>query len=369
MNIQSLKIADITNYLESIAPLAYQEDYDNSGLLIGSSEFEISSVLIALDCTEDIVDEAISIGCNFIVCHHPIIFRGLKNINGKNDIERAIIKAIKNDIAIYAIHTNLDNVHVGVNKKIADKIGLQHVRILSPKNQLLKKIATYVPIDQLEKLKNSLFEAGAGNIGNYDQCSFSVEGIGTFRGNEQSDPYVGLKGEQHNEKEQKLEVVFPTHLQQNILSALIKNHPYEEVAYDIYSIENFYDRVGAGMIGELPSPLTPNDFLQHLKSSMNLKSIRYTESFQTKIKTVAICGGAGSFLLKTALTQKADAFVSADFKYHEFFDADKRLMIADIGHYESEFFTKELLRDLILEKFPTFAVLLTQINTNPIKYF
>jgi dinuclear metal center YbgI/SA1388 family protein len=364
-----IKIENIINHLESIAPLVYQESYDNAGLLTGSAEMETDSVLVSLDCTEEVVDDAIDKGCKLIISHHPIIFNGLKKINGKNDIERTIIKAIKNDIAIYAIHTNLDNVHLGVNKRLAEIIGLKHTRVLLPKNQILKKLVTFIPVDHLSKVKDALFDAGAGNIGNYDQCSFAVEGIGTFRGNEQSNPFVGTKGKEHHEKEVKLEMIFPKHFQQNIIAALIRNHPYEEVAFDIISLDNFDDRIGAGMIGELNIPLSPIDFLGHLKQAMGLKSIRYTETNQAKIKTVAICGGAGSFLLKTALAQKADAFVTGDFKYHEFFDADKRLMIADVGHYESEFFTKELLRDLILEKFPTFAVLLTQINTNPIKYF
>ncbi len=369
MSNNSLIIKNITEHLESIAPIAYQENYDNCGLLTGDFDMPIKAILVSLDCTEEVVDEAIKNGCNLIVAHHPIIFSGLKKINGKNYVERTIIKAIKNDIAIYAIHTNLDNMHNGVNKKIADLLQLKHLRILSPKNNLLKKLSTYVPILEIEKVKSALFEAGAGHIGNYDQCSFSVEGKGTFRGNENSTPFVGEKGKQHEEYEAKLEVIFPVHLQTQVLTALIKSHPYEEVAYDFYSLDNFYERIGAGMIGELSIPLSTVNFLTHLKKSMNLNTIRYTESSKSMIKTVAICGGSGSFLLKTALAQNADVFVTADFKYHEFFDADKRLIIADIGHYESEIFTKDLLRDLILEKFPTFAVLLSQINTNPIKYF
>jgi len=369
MSNLTLKIGDIINHLESIAPLDYQESYDNSGLLTGNIETKVHSVLLSLDCTEEVVDDAIAKGCNFIVAHHPIIFKGLKKITGKTYVERVIIKAIKNDIAIYAIHTNLDNVQNGVNKKIANILGLKHQRILSPKDQIIKKLITFVPSDHLNKVKAALFNAGAGNIGNYDQCSFALEGLGTFRGNEHTTPFVGEIGKVHEGKEQRLEVVYPSYLQQEVISALIKSHPYEEVAFDIYKIDNFYDRVGAGMIGELPVPLNQDDFLKFLKGAMNLNCIRYTQLLNDTIQTVAVCGGAGSFLLKTALAQKADAFVTSDFKYHEFFDAEKRLMVADIGHYESEIFTKELLRDLILEKFPTFAVLLTQINTNPIKYF
>lgn len=369
MSNTSLKIKNITAHLESVAPLSYQESYDNAGLLTGNPETEITSVLITLDCTEEIVDEAISRGCNLIVAHHPIIFSGLKKITGRNYVERTIIKAIKNDIAIYAIHTNIDNVHNGVNKKIADKIGLKNLRILEPKTGLLKKLTTYVPVAHLEKVSAALFDAGAGNIGNYDQCSFYAEGTGTYRGNEKSNPFAGTSGKLHHEKENKLEVIFPSHLQTKITQALLTSHPYEEVAYDIFSLSNENSLIGAGVIGELESSVTPENFLTFLKQKMNLECIRFTQTNRKEIKRVAICGGSGSFLIKSALNQNADAFVTADVKYHDFFDAEKTLMIADIGHYESEIFTKELLRDIILEKFHTFAVLLTELNTNPIKYF
>lgn len=368
MSEHALKVKDIIAHLESVAPLVYQENYDNAGLLTGHSEMPVKGVLVTLDCTEAVVDEALARGCNLIVAHHPIIFGGLKKLNGKNYVERTVIKAIRNEVAIYAIHTNLDNVHHGVNRKIAERIGLKHTRVLAPKNGLLKKLATYVPAEHTEKVKKALFTAGAGHIGNYDECSFYTTGKGSFRGNDETHPFAGQKNVQHTEDENRLEVIFPAHIQQQVLAALIRVHPYEEVAYDIYTLDNYFEKIGAGMIGELPAPLEPEAFLQHLKSSMELGIIRYTPVSQP-VRTVAVCGGAGSFLLKTALSQKADAFVTADFKYHEFFDAENRLMIADIGHYESEIFTKDLLRDIILEKFPTFAVLLAQTNTNPINYF
>ncbi len=362
-----MKISEIMNCLEQVAPLQLQESYDNAGLITGESGWEVTGVLVTLDATEAVIDEAISKKCNLVVAHHPIVFSGLKKINGKTYVERTIIKAIKNDIAIYAIHTNLDNVQQGVNLKIAKKLGLINTQILQPKSGLLNKLVTFVPHASLEQVKKAIFEAGAGNIGNYDECSFAVTGNGTFRGNENSNPAAGKPGQQHTEPESRLETIFPSYLKNKVLAALFQAHPYEEVAYDIYTLENQWNGVGAGLIGELQEPMESMNFLKHLKIKMNIEAIRYTE-VDKPIRKVALCGGAGSFLLRHAISAGADAYVSADFKYHEFFDAENKVMIADIGHYESEFFTKELLKEIILEKFPTFAVLLSELNTNPIKY-
>jgi dinuclear metal center YbgI/SA1388 family protein len=363
-----MKIKEITSYLETIAPSDLQELYDNAGLIVGNADMEISGVLISLDCIEEVVDEAIANNCNLIVAHHPVVFGGLKKINGNNYVERTVIKAIKNDIAIYAIHTNLDNVHEGVNKRIADKLGLLRTHILSPKPNLLKKLVTFVPIEFAEKVKQAIFAAGAGHIGNYSECSFAAPGLGSFKASRDAKPLVGEIDKQHQEQEIRLETIFPAFLQTQIIAALIKVHPYEEVAYDIYPLENFYEKTGAGLVGELETEMTPEEFLKHLKNTMDLEVIRFT-SLSKNIKRVAVCGGAGSFLLKNAIWQGTDAFVTADFKYHEFFDAEKKLMIADIGHYESEKFTKELLSELILKKIHTFAVLLSKTNTNPVNYY
>lgn len=362
-----MKISEIMNCLEQVAPLQLQESYDNAGLITGESGWEVTGVLVTLDATEAVINEAISKKCNLVVAHHPIVFSGLKKINGKTYVERTIIKAIKNDIAIYAIHTNLDNVQQGVNQKIAEKLGLINTKILQPKGGLLNKLVTFVPHASLEQVKEAIFAAGAGNIGNYDGCSFTVTGNGTFRGNENSNPAAGKPGQQHTEPESRLETIFPSYLKNKVLNALFQAHPYEEVAYDIYPLENQWNNIGAGLIGDLQEPMEAMNFLKHLKIKMNTASIRYTE-VDKPIRKVALCGGAGSFLLRQAISAGADAYVSADFKYHEFFDAENKVMIADIGHYESEFFTKELLKEIILEKFPTFAVLLSEINTNPIKY-
>ncbi|MEZ5053826.1 MAG: Nif3-like dinuclear metal center hexameric protein [Chitinophagales bacterium] len=363
-----MKIAEIIQTIEDFAPLAYQESYDNAGLLIGNKNTECSGVLICLDALEAVIDEAIAKKFNLVVAHHPIIFSGLKKITGKNYIERVVIKAIKHDIAIYACHTNLDNVRLGVNNKIADSLGLKNRKILAPKNGLLKKLFTYVPTIHKEKLLNALFAAGAGNISNYSECSFSTDGIGTFKGNEQSNPYIGKKMERSYEPESKIEVIFPKNIEQKIRRTLLENHPYEEVAYEIISLDNTYQEIGSGLLGELEKPVAEKEFLSFLKQKMKTQCIRYTALRKRKIRHVAVCGGAGSFLLDTAIAQQADIFITADFKYHQFFDADNQILIADIGHYESEQFTAQLFNKIISEKFPTFAVQISTINTNPINY-
>jgi dinuclear metal center YbgI/SA1388 family protein len=365
----TLTVKEITQWLERMAPLNLQEGYDNAGLLTGSFNQPVTKILISLDATEAVIEEAIAKKCELVIAHHPIIFGGLKKINGNNYVERTIIKAIKHDVAIYAIHTNLDNVHTGVNRKIGDKLGLQDMRILSPSRGKLKKLAVFVPNDHIAAVQNALFAAGCGDIGNYAECSFLSEGTGTYKGNASANPYAGERGKRHLEPETKLETIFPEHLQRSVISALLEHHPYEEVAYDIYQLENEHIRIGSGMIGILPRPISKRDFLQLVQNRMEVNTIRYTETTANEIHKVAVCGGAGSFLIKQAIACGADAYVTADVKYHEFFDAENRLMIADIGHYESEIFTKELLKDVILEKFPTFAVLLSETITNPINYY
>ena len=364
-----MKVKELSSYLESLAPLSYQESYDNCGLLVGSDQMEISQVLITLDCTEEVVQEAVNTGCNLIVAHHPVIFGGIKKLNGKTDVERAIILAIQKNIAIYAIHTNLDNIKLGVNHKIAERLGLNQTQILVPKSASLLKLVTFVPLEHLETVQEALFVAGAGQIGNYSECAFSLVGEGSFKANPGANPFVGSLGERHQAAETRLELILPANLASGVVSALKKAHPYEEVAYDLYALLNQNPEVGSGLIGELPQEMDELEFLAHLKQKMDANTIKYTPFKQKKIKRVAICGGAGSFLLKAAMQQSADAFVSADFKYHEFFDAEKAILIADIGHYESEKFTKSLLSELILKKFPTFAVLLSKTDTNPINYY
>lgn len=371
-----MKLREITDAIEMVAPLALQESYDNAGLIVGNSELEVTQALLCLDTTEEVLEEAIATHCNLVISHHPIVFSGMKKITGKNYVERVILKAIKHDIAIYAAHTNLDNVRNGVNAKICERLGLKNYRILSPVKGKLMKLFTFAPQKHAENIRKALFTAGAGAIGDYDECSFNSEGYGTFRASQQSNPFVGEKGKQHLEPESKIEVIFPHWLLDNIVFALKKNHPYEEVAYDIVTLNNGWDTTGAGMIGDLEHPVETSAFLSFLKEKMNVKVIRHTRldiygkgALINKISKVAVCGGAGSFLLNDAIAAGGQAFITADFKYHQFFDAENRIIIADIGHYESEQFTMEIFAEVLRQKFPTFAVRFTSVNTNPINYF
>lgn len=363
-----MQLSEIIKVIEAFAPLAYQENYDNAGLLTGHPAQEISGALICLDSTEEVIDEAIRENCNLVLAHHPIIFNGLKKITGKNYVERTIIKAIKNDVAIYAAHTNLDNVRQGVNAKIAEKIGLKNCSVLQTKTGLLHKLVTFCPHDNAADVRDALFKAGAGVIGNYDECSYNVEGYGTFRAGKGTNPFVGNQDIQHQEPETRIETIFPANRQSAVLKALFASHPYEEVAYDIYPLENEFKQIGSGLCGDLENEMAETEFLQHLKRAMNTACVRHTALTGQKVKRVAVCGGAGSFLVKNAISAGVNAFVTADLKYHQFFDAEGKILIADTGHFESEQFTGEIFYDLLKEKFPTFAVRFSKTNTNPVNY-
>lgn len=364
-----MRIYEVINYLESIAPPVYQEGYDNSGLLTGSTEWNCKGIMISLDATEEVVMNAIANGCNMVVAHHPIIFSGLKKINGKNYVERAVIAAIKNDIAIYAIHTNLDNVIDGVSGKMASLLGLQKIRVLDLKRNTLKKLFTFVPVENANEVLKSLFAAGAGNIGQYSDCSFNTAGEGTFKAKPGANPYIGEIGELTRTKEVRIEVIFPAYLEKEIIRELFKSHPYEEVAFDIVSLDNMYQTAGAGIVGELPEPMEEKLFLEKVRNLFKTPVIRHTVLLSKPLKTVALCGGAGSFLTSKAIAAGADIYLTGDIKYHEFFDADGRIVLADIGHFESEQFTINLLHDQLVQKFTTFAILKTTVETNPVKYF
>ncbi len=363
-----MKLNIITSYLEEIAPLSLQESYDNSGLIIGWPEMEIHGILISLDVTTDIVQEAIDLGCNLIIAHHPLIFKGLKKLIGKTDVEKSVIMAVKNDVAIYAIHTNLDNVYEGVNHQLANKLGLINLKILSNKSHMLRKIVTFVPVSHAENVRLALFSAGAGNIGNYDQCSFNVEGTGTFRGDENTQPFVGTQEKTHHENEIRIETIVPSFLVNKTIQALLEAHPYEEVAYDVYPLENTYNKIGAGMIGELPLAIPANEFLMNVKQSLGCQYIKHNKLVTRPVKRVAICGGSGSFLIGDAFRAKADVFITGDIKYHEFYEHLNEMTIADAGHFETEQSTKELLEGFLTKKFPNFALRISKKNVNPVSF-
>lgn len=364
-----MKIKEIMQALESFAPKEIQENYDNSGLSVGNPGNEASGVLCTIDITHDVLDEAIAKNANLIVSHHPLIFQGIKSLTGKNYVEEIVIKAIKNDISIYSGHTNFDNINRGVNHKICDIIGLTHCKILAPLENNLVKLVTFVPEDHAEKVRKAIFNSGAGNIGNYDSCSFNIQGNGTFRGNENTNPYVGERGKLHFENEIRIETIVPSHLKNKAIKALLAAHPYEEVAYDIYLLDNANPLVGAGMIGDLEKPVNLDFLLEMLKKKFHAQGIRYAGEKMDDISRIAVCGGSGSFLIRQAIQQQADVFITGDIKYHQFFDSGKHLTIIDIGHFESEQFTKDIFYEILIKKFPKFAVHLSEVKTNPVKYY
>ncbi|MBO5989581.1 MAG: Nif3-like dinuclear metal center hexameric protein [Paludibacteraceae bacterium] len=362
-----MKASELCNIIEKYAPLRYQESYDNCGLQIGDASQEVSGVLITMDVTEEVVEEAAKKGCNFILAHHPLIFRGLKKLTGGDYVQRCAIKAIKKDICIYACHTNADKIHGGVSFKLAEKLGLANCKVLAPEYENLLKLVTFVPAAHTEKVLDALHAAGAGTCGNYDRCSFRHEGTGAFRANEGCSPFVGNKGEIHEERENRIEMILRPELKSGVISALLKSHPYEEPAFDLIELDNRFCAGGLGVVGDLPEPVKSETFLSKLKETLG-SVIRHTELTTPTISRVALCGGSGAEFLPNAIKERADIFISADFKYHQFFDAEKRIIIADAGHFETEQFIKESFFELISKNSANFAIHLTEYKTNPIKY-
>lgn len=363
-----MKLKDLCTYLDTSVPLSFQESYDNCGLQIGLPDTELTSALLSLDVTEAVLDEAIESGCNLIISHHPLIFSGIKKITGQSSTERIIFKALQNNISVYSAHTNLDVMPEGVSYKMAEKLNLKNIKILSPLSGRLLKLVTYIPAAHLEAVRNAVFEAGAGVTGNYDSCGFTTEGTGSFRGNEKSEPFAGEKGKLHNEKEIRFETVLFSHLKEKVIAALLASHPYEEVAYDIYSLENKNAGTGLGCVGEFEHLIGETEFLNLVSEIFGAEGLRYSQLTGKRLKKIALCGGAGSSLLKDAIAAGADVFVTSDIKYHNFFDAENKILLVDAGHYETEKFSTEVLKDLIIKKFPKFAVRFSETNTNPINY-
>ena len=363
-----MKIKEIVSALERFAPLPLQDGFDNAGLQIGLTEAEATGALLCLDVTEAVIDEAIMLGYNLIISHHPLIFKGYKSITGKDYVERCILKAIKNDIVIYSAHTNLDNTQGGVNYKIAEKIGLKNVRILSEKEDSLLKLVTFVPVVYADKVRKALFDAGCGSIGNYDSCSYNQEGEGTFRALQGANPFCGELGELHAEKEIRIETILPAFKKTSVLQALLEAHPYEEPAFDFYSLTNSWKQAGAGVIGELETPETELEFLKRIKKIFEVGCVKHNKLSGRLIEKVALCGGAGAFLLPQAIASEADVFLTGEVRYHDYFGHENDILIAEIGHYESEQYTKEIFYSIIRDLFPNVELQLSKVNTNPIKY-
>ncbi|MGI6073294.1 MAG: Nif3-like dinuclear metal center hexameric protein [Fermentimonas sp.] len=363
-----MKIRDIVQLIENVAPLGLQESYDNSGLQVGDMSRDVKGVLIAIEVTENVVEEAISLGCNLIISHHPLAFRVFKSLTGKNYVERCMINAIKNDIAIYSAHTNLDNAKSGVNYKLAEMLGLQNLKILKPIENSLLKIVTMVPIEHAESVRNALFNAGAGHIGNYDSCSYNLLGHGTFRAKEKANPYVGEIGELHTEDEVRVETIIPVYRKVEVVRALLSVHPYEEPVFDLYPLENEWNEAGSGVVGVLPEPMAEQDFLYMLKDTFKLPTIRHTKITGREIHDVGLCGGAGAFLIPTAISYGADAFLTGEAKYNDFLDVEEKILLTVVGHYESEVCTKDIFYDVISRKISNFVLHKSGFDSNPVKY-
>lgn len=367
-----ITIKHVLDFLNEIAPPSLQESYDNAGLLTGDPDSVCTGILCCLDVTEQVLDEAALHGANLVVAHHPLIFKPLKNILPTSANGTILIKAIRQGTAILAIHTNYDNVGKGVNFALSRKIGLPEdsFSILTPMGGQIAKLYTAVPVADNERVKSALFAAGAGKIGLYDQCSFQTSGTGTFRPLPGSNPVIGESGGPREQVEEyKLEVIFPIWRKKQILAALRQSHPYEEVAYEIILTENLHQEIGSGMLGTLSQPLTETGFLKLISSSLAQPFLRHSALTGKMIRKVAVCGGAGAFLIGKAIQSGADAFLTADLKYHEFFDADAKILLVDAGHFETENPAIAQLTTELQEKFPTFAVLKSKVNTNPVHYF
>ena len=363
-----MKIKEIVSALDRFAPLPLQDGFDNAGLQIGLTEAEATGALLCLDVTEAVLDEAIALGCNLVISHHPLIFKGYKSITGKDYVERCILKAIRNDMVLYAAHTNLDNAKGGVNYKIAEKIGLKHLQVLEPKRNSLLKLVTFVPTEQAERVRKALFAAGCGNIGGYDSCSYNLKGEGTFRAGENTHPFCGNIGELHREEEVRIETILPSYKKGKVVRALLSAHPYEEPAFDLYPLENEWTQAGAGIVGELETPETELEFLKRIKKIFEVECVKHNRLTGREIQKVALCGGAGAFLIPQAIRSGADIFITGEIKYHDYFGHEDEILLAEIGHYESEQYTKEIFYSIIRDLFPNFALHLSKINTNPIKY-
>jgi len=363
-----MKIKEIVSALERFAPLPLQDGFDNAGLQIGLTDAETTGALLCLDVTEAVIDEAIMLGCNLVISHHPLIFKGYKSITGRDYVEKCIMKAIKNDIVVYSAHTNLDNAQGGVNYKIAEKIGLKNLIFLSEKEDALLKLVTFVPLSHSEDVRKALFNAGCGNIGNYDSCSYAIKGEGTFRAGKDANPFCGNIGELHKEEELRIETILPVFKKSAVLKALIQAHPYEEPAFDFYQLKNSWAQAGSGIVGELETAETELDFLKRIKKLFEVDCLRHNKLSGRLIQRVALCGGAGAFLLPQAIAVDADVFITGEIKYHDYFGHESDILLAEIGHYESEQYTKEIFYSIIKELFPSVELYSSKINTNPIKY-
>ncbi len=364
-----MKLKEVVQNIEEVFQMSLAESYDNVGLLCGNPDRDVAGILVAHDALEIVVDEAIEKNLNLIVCFHPIIFSGLKTLTGKNYVEKSILKAIENKIAIFAIHTAFDNDGLGVNFGICEKLELINQQILMPKQEQLLQLSVHVPRENAVELKDALFSAGAGNVGNYDECSFTISGEGSFRPLEGANPYSGSLNEREIADEVLISVIAEKFKLNKIVAAMKSAHPYEEVAYQIVELKNENHHVGLGRFGDLETEMEAEEFLKMVKGKFGLNVIRHSNILDKKIKRVGVLGGSGASGIAAAKRAKCDAYLTGDLKYHDFFQAENEMLLCDIGHFESEQFVVHQIFDILSEKFPKFAISKSVEKTNPVNYF
>jgi dinuclear metal center YbgI/SA1388 family protein len=343
-----MKCDNIIKIIEDWAPKSIAWEKDNVGLQVGSLRREVKNILLCLDVNEKVIDEASKKNCNLIISHHPLLFRSLKKIDIERDQKSKILeKLIKKDITLYSAHTNLDFTKDGVSFQLADKLGLSNQRFLLNKSSNLNKLIVFVPVDNADKVAEAMHSAGAGIIGEYSHCSFRTIGMGTFKGSNKSKPSMGVKGKLNKVSEVKIEVLVNSFDLHKVISSMKKIHPYEEVAFDVYPMVNENFNYGMGVIGDLKKELTAKEFLTYVSKSLRINNFRFNKGSKFRIKKVAVCGGSGSDLLETAIKSKADAFVTADVKYHTFQDAEDEILLIDAGHYETEIHSLNAIKNRI----------------------
>jgi dinuclear metal center YbgI/SA1388 family protein len=337
-------VKNLIKHIETWAPPGIAWEKDNVGLQLGSTQSQITNVLLCLEVDSKVVDDAIKKRCNLIISHHPLIFTPLKSITDRDNQSDLIKKIIKNDINVFSAHTNLDFAKDGVSFQLAKKLKLQQIRFLKNLSSNQYKIVVFVPEKFVEKVASAMHIAGGGQIGDYSNCSFRIVGQGTFKGSNSTNPFVGIKGNLEYVREIRLEMIANSFDLPKILSAMKESHPYEEVAYDLYKLNNENVNFGMGAIGVLNQSMTKEEFLFYVSKSLKIKNFRYNSGKKNKIRTVAVCGGSGSDLADEAIKQNADAFITADVKYHKFQDVQNKILLIDAGHYETEIFILDELK-------------------------
>jgi len=365
-----MTIKQVTQFLEQKFPLYLQEDFDNCGVQCGDVRQEITGAMVCFEMSEQVIDEAIAEGCNLVISHHPLILkRGITKILPTDRVGAMICKALAHNMVLYSMHTNIDSGVGGGNDVFAEKLNLQNVKVLEPHKGLYRKLVVFVPKENAEALKSALFEIGCGVQGNYDSCGYTVHGQGQFRPLKGANPHIGEENQLEHVEEERIEMIYPTGLQRTVVQAIYEHHPYEEPAFDLLPLENESRTIGLGRIGELPKVMPVSEFLECLKDKLGFEHCRYAGDTTKMIHKVAVCGGGGSSFIDLAIASGADAYVSGDFKYHDFFKSHSGTLLVDIGHYEGEYFIKNIIHQQIKENFTNFAALISKMEKVEVKYF